>query len=75
MCGAPKSQTITQKTELDPNLQRLLYGGIFRVRLQHSLQRLQHRCRTATVVVVVVATIATATTRFPAALGLLRRVN
>jgi hypothetical protein len=29
MCGAPKSQTITQKTELDPNLQRLLYGGIF----------------------------------------------
>ena len=29
MCGAPKTQTITQKTELDPNLQRLLYGGIF----------------------------------------------
>ena len=29
MCGAPKSQTITQKTELDPNLQRLLYGGVY----------------------------------------------
>lgn len=29
MCGAPKTQTVTQKTELDPNLQRLLYGGIF----------------------------------------------
>jgi hypothetical protein len=29
MCGAPKSQTVTQRTELDPNLQRLLYGGIF----------------------------------------------
>jgi hypothetical protein len=29
MCGAPKTQEIVQKTELDPNLQRLLYGGIF----------------------------------------------
>lgn len=29
MCGAPKEQVVTQKTELDPNLQRLLYGGIF----------------------------------------------
>jgi hypothetical protein len=29
MCGAPKTQEVVQKTELDPNLQRLLYGGIF----------------------------------------------
>jgi hypothetical protein len=29
MCGAPKMQTVTTKTELDPNLQRLLYGGIY----------------------------------------------
>jgi hypothetical protein len=29
MCGAPKTQEIVQRTELDPNLQRLLYGGIF----------------------------------------------
>jgi hypothetical protein len=29
MCGGGGNQTITQKTELDPNLQRLLYGGIF----------------------------------------------
>jgi hypothetical protein len=29
MCGAPKEQVVTQRTELDPNLQRLLYGGIF----------------------------------------------
>jgi hypothetical protein len=29
MCGAPKMQTVTTKTELDPTLQRLLYGGIF----------------------------------------------
>lgn len=27
MCGAPKEQTVTQKTELDPALRRLLYGG------------------------------------------------
>jgi hypothetical protein len=29
MCGAPKEQVVTQKTELDPNLRRLLYGGVF----------------------------------------------
>jgi hypothetical protein len=29
MCGTPKTQEVVQKTELDPNLQRLLYGGIF----------------------------------------------
>lgn len=29
MCGGGGTQTITQKTELDPNLQRLLYGGVF----------------------------------------------
>jgi hypothetical protein len=29
MCGGGGNQTITQKTELDPNLQRLLYGGVF----------------------------------------------
>lgn len=27
MCGAPKEQTITQKTELQPGLLRHLYGG------------------------------------------------
>lgn len=27
MCGAPKEQTVTTKTELDPALRRLLYGG------------------------------------------------
>ena len=27
MCGAPKEQVVTQKTELDPALRRLLYGG------------------------------------------------
>ena len=27
MCGAPKEQTVVQKTELDPALRRLLYGG------------------------------------------------
>lgn len=29
MCGAPKTQEIVTRTELDPNLQRLLYGGVF----------------------------------------------
>ena len=29
MCGAPKEQTITQKTELQPGLVRHLYGGTF----------------------------------------------
>lgn len=27
MCGAPKTQEVVQRTELDPALQRLLYGG------------------------------------------------
>ena len=27
MCGAPKEQVVTQKTELDPALRRHLYGG------------------------------------------------
>ena len=27
MCGAPKTQEVVQKTELDPALRRLLYGG------------------------------------------------
>ena len=27
MCGAPKTQEVTQKTEIDPALRRLLYGG------------------------------------------------
>jgi hypothetical protein len=29
MCGEPKVQEIVTRTELDPNLQRMLYGGIF----------------------------------------------
>jgi len=29
MCGGGGSQTVTQKTELDPVLQRLLYGGVY----------------------------------------------
>jgi hypothetical protein len=29
MCGGGGSQTVTQKTELDPDLRRLLYGGVF----------------------------------------------
>ena len=29
MCGAPKTQEVVTKTELDPNLQRMLYGGVF----------------------------------------------
>lgn len=29
MCGAPKVQEVVTRTELDPNLQRMLYGGIF----------------------------------------------
>jgi hypothetical protein len=29
MCGAPKTQEVVTRTELDPNLQRMLYGGIF----------------------------------------------
>jgi hypothetical protein len=29
MCGAPKTQEIVTRTELDPDLRRLLYGGIF----------------------------------------------
>jgi hypothetical protein len=29
MCGAPETQEVVTRTELDPDLQRLLYGGIF----------------------------------------------
>jgi hypothetical protein len=29
MCGAPKTQEVVTRTELDPNLQRMLYGGRF----------------------------------------------
>jgi hypothetical protein len=29
MCGAPKVQEVVTRTELDPNLQRMLYGGVF----------------------------------------------
>ena len=29
MCGEPKVQEVVTRTELDPNLQRMLYGGIF----------------------------------------------
>lgn len=29
MCGAPKTQEVVTRTELDPDLRRLLYGGTF----------------------------------------------
>jgi hypothetical protein len=29
MCGAPKTQEVVTKTEIDPDLRRLLYGGVF----------------------------------------------
>jgi len=30
MCGAPKTQEVVTRTELDPELRRHLYGGVFR---------------------------------------------